>query len=152
MIKRIIQITLLIVVLGVGGLLMSPYSPLPGGQLSGEVVDGAIDDWSFAENERICHFEMNAPEARSITVTCIVADKQAYVGCMGCPRKSWHEHVTADPNTRYRVNGKIYNVTATRVMDRALIDSVWKARMLKDGEENPGPAPDNYWMFHLTSR
>ena len=152
MIKRTIQITFVIIAVGVVGLLVSPYSPIPGGQLSGEVVDRAISDWSFAEHERICHFEMNAPEVHSITVTCIVADKQLYVGCMRCPSKSWHEYVTADPSTRYKVDGKIYPVTATRILDRVSIERLWKARRLKDGDENPGPAPDDYWMFHLTSR
>lgn len=151
MMKRILLITLLIIGIGIAGLLLSPLSPLPGGALTGEVIEEPISDWSFAENERICHFEMNTPDPYSITVTCIVHDGKLYVGCRGCPNKGWHKYVTADPNTRYRVLDKVYNVSAIRVTDQEEVNRVWAARMAKDGSK-PEPASDDYWVFHLTSR
>jgi len=149
--KRVLFIILLIIILAIGGLLFSPLSPLPGGALTGEIVEEPVNDWSFAEDERICHFEMNPPDPYSITVTCIVHEGQLYVGCRSCPSKGWHDYINTDPNARYRVLGKVYNVTAVRVTDPEEVNRVWAARIAKDGSE-PEPAPEDYWVFHLTSR
>ena len=150
--KRVFLGTLGAVTLVVGAVLLSPVGPIPGGTLSGETVDEAVVDWSFAGDERFCHLETKVPEPRSIAVTCIVSDGQLYVGCSSCSGRYWSQQLSAEPNVRYGVLGKIYNVEAARVRDQDEIDRVWLARASKYGDQNPDPKPHDFWFFRLVSR
>lgn len=150
--KRILLIALAVVILAIAGVLLSPIGPLPGGVLSGETTDESVDDWSFVRDERFCQLETKAPEPRSITVTCIVSDGQLYVGCSSCSGKHWSQQLLKEPHARYEAVGKIYQVKAARVTDRDELDQVWLARAEKNGDEHPGPKPDDFWFFRLGSR
>lgn len=151
--KRTLLAVLMIVVFAVGALLVSPMSPLPGGALRGDVAEGRVTDWSFAANESFGHLETQVPTPRTITVTCIVAAGQLYVGCSSCAGRYWGQQLLAEPNVRYRVLGKIHEVTATRVTDEEEIDRVWRVRAAKYyGTQAPDPKPDDFWIFRLEAR
>ncbi len=150
--KRLLVGLLTIIGLAIGAALLSPISPLPGGALTGEVADEPVNDWSFAADESFGYLETQVPEPRTITVTCIVSDGQLYVGCSSCSGRYWSQRLIAEPKVRYRVLGKIYNVTATRVEDADEIDRAWRARAAKNVTANPDQIADDFWFFRLVSR
>ncbi len=150
--KRVLLSLLAIVTIAVVAVLLSPMSPIPGGALSGEIADEPVSDWSFAAAEPFGYLETQVPEPRTITVTCIVSDGQLYVGCSSCSGRYWSQQLIAEPNVRYRVLGKIYNVTATRVMGPDEIDRVWRARAAKNVTANPDEIAEDFWFFRLVSR
>lgn len=150
--KRFLLYLLAIVTIAVAAALVSPMSPIPGGALTGEVVEEPVNDWSFATDEPFGYLETQVPEPRTITVTCIVANGQLYVGCSSCSGRRWSQQLIAEPNVRYRVLGKIYNVTATRVTAPDEIDQAWRARAAKYVTANPDKIVDDFWFFRLVSR
>lgn len=149
---RLFLLSLAIVIISIVGVLLSPIGPIPGGALSGDIVADSINDWSFVKEERFCKLETQSPEPRSITVTCIVADKQLYVGCSSCPGRNWSQQLTKWPNVRYGTLGNIYTVNASRVHDQHELDQVWLARAEINGKDSPGSMPDDFWFFRLVSR
>lgn len=150
--KRAILILLAVVVIAIVGVLLSPIGPLPGGALSGQTVPEPVEDWGFVKDELFCQLETKVPEPRSITVTCIVSDRQLYVGCSSCSGRYWSEQLAKEPDVRYGALGKIYPVRASRVGDARELNRVWLDRAEKNGNENPGPKPDDFWFFRLSSR
>ncbi len=150
--KRFLLSLLAIVALAVAAVLVSPMSPIPGGALTGEVVEEPVNDWSFAANELVGRLETQVPKPRSVAVTCIVANGQLYVGCSSCSGRYWSQQLIAEPKVRYRVLGKIYNVTATRVTDPVEIAQVWRVRAARYVTANPEQIVDGFWFFRLESR
>jgi len=150
--KRLFLALFAIVILAVGAVLISPMSPIPGGALTGDVVEEPVNDWSFAANELVGRLETRGPKPRSVAVTCIVANGQLYVGCSACSGRYWSQQLVAEPNVRYRVRGKIYNVTATRVTDPEEIDRVWRVRAARYVTSDPNQIVDGFWFFRLVSR
>ena len=149
--KKLIIGTLSTLTIAVIALLLSPMTPLPGGSLKGDVVSGPVFDWSFASGERFCKLETRHGEPRSITVSCLVSDGKLYVGCSGCSERHWSQALIQEPNVRYQVLDKIYNLVATRVTDQTEVNSVWLTRATKYGDDSPEPAPQDFWFFRLSS-
>ena len=145
-----IGLLVLIVVL-VGGLLLSPYGPLVGGALEGDVHQGTVEDWSFVTANRFCKFEVSQPEPRSFTVTCLSVDGELYLGCMRCTSKSWPSDLDQYPEARYRAEDLIYEVTATRLDSLEDRQRIWDARRAVDGGDIT-EVPDDYWIYRLVSR
>ncbi|MEM7282253.1 MAG: hypothetical protein AAF438_11565 [Pseudomonadota bacterium] len=150
--KRALLIVLAVVFLLIAGLLLSPIGPVPGGALAGEFVAEPVTDWSFLKDERFCQLETKSPEPRSITVTCIVSDKQLYVGCSSCAGRNWSQQLIVSPSVRYGALGKVYALQASRVKDPHELDQVWRARAKKNGQDRPDPKPDDFWFFRLGMR
>ncbi|MEM1231249.1 MAG: hypothetical protein AAGI15_11970 [Pseudomonadota bacterium] len=151
-IQRGLLAILILLLLAAVGILLSPITPIPGGAMSGETVTAAVADWSFAKSARFAQLETQVPAPRTITVRCIVAGGQLYVGCSRCAGRRWSAQLEAQPAARYRVNGTIYPVTATKVTDPEELARVWLVRAAGTGDDHPGPKPDDIWFFRLDSR
>ncbi len=150
--KRLVLAILTVLLLAVVGLLLSPITPIPGGAMRGETVAAPIADWSFAETARFAQLETRVPKPRTITVRCIVAAGQLYVGCSRCEGRRWSAQLLAEPAARYRVQGAIYEVIASRVSDPEELQRAWLARAFGNGNDRPGPKPDDFWFFRLETR
>ena len=66
-----------------------------------------------------------------------------------------------DGSARLRLDGTVYPVTLTRVLDPAELDQAWVARLDKlHGLAEPAnppaplgsPRPERWWTFHVVSR
>ena len=133
-------------------LAIGPCGPLPGGELSGDVVGDPVTDWSFANEIPRCAVEVRPSSPHSVTVNCMSWQKQLYVSCSSCSGKRWSGYTIENSNGRVRMGSHVYPVSLHRVEDAAELDAVWQARAAKLRDEDPGPRPEDWWTFRLESR
>ena len=99
---------ILITMIGCGG----PILVLPGGALSGEVVEDPPPDWSFA-SDAFVDLETRPSDPYSVELNYVVRDGALYVD--PAEGREWLTHLRADPNVRVRFGNKVYLGTAVLV-------------------------------------
>ena len=140
-----------------------PCDRTPGGYLLGTEAEEPISDWSFANNVELCQIQINAGLLpHSINLNCMATSTgELYLSCSLCDGKRWSSAALDDSRARIRLDGTVYPVTATRVMDSDELDRAWAARIQKlqhvSSPINPAPPPDaprpdHWWSFRLESR
>ena len=140
-----------------------PCDRTPGAYLRGAVVEAPVGDWSFANRVSLCQIQVNAgllPQA--LNLNCMATSTgELYLSCSGCESKRWSNAALDDNRGRLRLDGTVYPVTLTRVMDPNELDRAWAARIQKlqvvGGPGNPAPPidaarPDHWWSFRVEFR
>lgn len=98
-----------------GGL--GPRGPLAGGWLWGPVVRERVSEWSFTD--RIGEVQVQTrlgPLPYSVTTWNLSAGDRFYIPSGDCSRR-WVRLVLAHPDVRVRIDGRIYELRATREDD-----------------------------------
>ena len=140
-----------------------PCDRTPGAYLMGAAPGGPVDDWSFANDITLCQIQVSVGiRPHSINLNCMATDTgQLYLSCSQCGTKSWSNAAVANGRARIRLDGTVYPVTLTRVMEPGELDRAWAARALKletlPEPANPPPPPgtlrsDDWWTFRVESR
>ena len=142
-----------------------PRDRAPGFYLFGSAGDESVEDWTFANEVQLCTLQVYAGGWRphAINLNCMATPEgDLYLSCSVCDRKYWASHVGTDSPGRLRLDGVVYSVKLNRVMDSALMDQSWTARVTKlqnfrDDPYNPTPdvdavRPDHWWTFRVESR
>ncbi len=93
---------------GCGG----PFLVLPGGALSGTVVDEPVSDWSSVD-ETFLELETNPSDPYSVQLNYVVQDGQLYID--PAEGRRWLDHIRADPRVRVRFGDRIYPLQAVLV-------------------------------------
>ena len=122
-----------------------PVDRFPGTRLTGDVVTEPRPDWSLLEGNLI--FVEVTPWyglPHSVTTTSWVMDGELYVPCRTCAEKHWAAVVEGNPDVRLKIEDKLYERTAVRVVD----DSE-RRRLL--GVPSGDPLPD-VAVFHMAAR
>ena len=114
---------------GCGG----PLLIIPGGELSGEVVNEPVTDWSFVDDAFV-DLETRPEDPYSVELNYFVKDGKLYID--PAEGRRWLDHIREDPRVRVRFGGKVYPATAVLVG--------------KPGELEGFP-PDRY-VYRLDSR
>ncbi len=131
-----------------------PCETIPGGALSGDLVEVPVEDWSHVndiEAVPLCQIEVDFPIPRSMNVNCMSVASDLFVSCSGCAEKQWAARALAHPNGYVRAAGRLYPIAYERVTDAGQLDAIWAARLNKLGREQ-SPRPEHWWSFSLTSR
>lgn len=152
---RTLVVVSLPVLLGIGPCTGGPrwLERIPGGALTGNVVAGPVDDFSFVAEAGLCALETRPTFPHSITVNCFTDGPELYVGCMGCEDKVWSTYIANDARARIKVGDDIYAVTMNRLTDETAMQGPWVNRWRKTrGNDDVPPIPDGYWLYHLTTR
>ena len=86
---------------------------------------------------------------------------QLYLSCSQCGVKRWSNAAVNNGRARLRLDGTVYPVTVTRVMNPTELDRAWSARVQKLNQlETPAsaapppsaPRPDHWWSFRVEWR
>lgn len=144
-------------------LLACPCDRIPGGYLLGTEVSASVADWSFANDVTLCQVQISAGVLpHSINLNCMATSAgQLYLSCSQCGTKRWSNAVLQNGVARLRLDGTVYPVTLTRVLDTAELDGAWGARVIKlNTLTDPGsapppldaPRPEGWWSFRVESR
>jgi hypothetical protein len=144
---RLPLLVLLLSLLGFG-----PCGPVPGGSLSGEIVEDRVEDWSFANDVPRCAVEVRPEAPHSVTTNCMAWQGRLFVSCSKCAFKKWAEIALEEPRGRIRVGEQVYPVQMTRVERPLELDGVWMARANKLGSNEMEPRPGDWWTFEMVSR
>ena len=131
---------------------IGPCGPIAGGALSGNRVEGRVDDWSFVNRVGTCAVEVRPDSPHSVTVNCMAWRGQLFVSCSQCDGKRWSGFALENPSGRILIGDDLYDVSLRRVEDPAKLDSVWRARAAKLGNDQSEPRADGWWTFQLSSR
>ena len=100
---------------GLAGLVAAcggPVLMIPGGALSGEVVEAPVEDWSFAQDAFI-DVELRPQDPYSVELNYIVREGRLYID--PAEGRRWFEYLKDDPRLRVRFGDKIYPVQAVLV-------------------------------------
>jgi hypothetical protein len=89
-----------------------PFFIIPGGELSGEVVDEPISDWGFVDDSFV-DLETDPADPYSVQLNYVVRDGKLYLDPM--EGKKWLEEIRASPLVRVRFSGRIYPLEAVLV-------------------------------------
>ena len=140
-----------------------PCDRTPGGYLLGAAAEAPVSDWSFANDITLCQIQIRAgilPHSNNLN--CMATDEgDLYLSCSQCATKRWSNAVLEDGTARIRLNGTVYPVNLTRVLDPSELDRAWGARVRKLNTipvpANPAPPPDaprpdGWWTFRVLSR
>jgi hypothetical protein len=130
---------------------LGPCGPIPGGTLSGSELAGVVDDWSFANEVPRCAVEVQPSDPHSVTVNCMSWERRLFVSGSKCAGKTWSAYALEDPRGRIQIGESVYPVLLTRVEEPGVLDSVWRARAEKLGEDDVVRA-EGWWAFELRSR
>ncbi len=101
-----------------------PIGPLPGGQLSGELVTAPVDDWGFSNSEKTLQLETRPDDPYSVNVWFVASGPRLWVAAAGGAEKGWGGTLVADPRVRLRIGDKLYERKAVRVTEQAESDEV----------------------------
>ena len=154
-------------VLTVGGIAVwtttCPCNRMPGFMLLGEVQETPVTNWSFVNDVPLCQIQVySAFIPHSVNLNCMATPEgELFLSCSVCSSKFWASQVGDNEPGRLRLNGRVYPVVLNRVLDEAVLDRAWAARVKKlqvHGEPpyNPAPPPDakrppSWWSFQLRS-
>ena len=161
MLRRILRASFLATLVVIGALVAlavgarfhdGPIGPFPGGGLvAGEPVAAPVTDWTFAAPISTLELEVAPDHPRSVTTWFLVIDGILYVPSGGAARKTWPSQVEQDGRVRVRLDGKIYELQATRVSDSVLAKRLSEAVSAKYGFGDGQPV-EGAWAFALAAR
>lgn len=100
---------------GCGG----PFLVFPGGELSGEVVEEPVEDWSFAD-DTFMDLEVRPEDPYSVELNYVVEDGKLYID--PAEGRRWFDYLREDPRVRVRFGDRIYAGTAVKVGDPGEIE------------------------------
>jgi len=140
-----------------------PCERTPGAYLFGTSAEGLIADWTFANDVTLCQIQIRAGiRPHAINLNCMATPSgQLYLSCSQCDGKYWSVRAANNGWARLRLDGTVYPVQLTRVMDPDELDRAWLARVTKlnslEAPANPAPPPgtprpDHWWSFRVEWR
>lgn len=134
--------------------LACPCDRLPGLYLRGVEASEPVTDWSFANKIPLCQVQVDAGFlTHALNLNCMsTSEGELYLSCAQCDGKRWSTAAMENSEARLRLDGTVYPVTLTRVLDQAELDRAWDARATKTGIRNDAPRPDSWWSFRVVSR
>ena len=150
-------VTLVVIVAAVVGTLYArrtnPIQFISGRQLTGEVVNEPVSDWSFAADARTVAVETRPAEPYSVTTWCFVYEGHLYIPASTGSKKTWTQFASADPRIRVKIGDKIYPGLATRVTDPALREPIRQVVLAKypEAARVSSGDPNDVWLFRIDS-
>ena len=165
--RRILWIVIAVVVAAPVGAalywaLVCPCEGVPGLYLRGTEVTEPVTDWTFANQVRLCQIQVDTGLlSQANNLNCMATDTgDLYLSCGSCAGKRWSNAALENSRGWLRLDGNVYPVTFTRVLDEDERERAWDARALKlhtlDNPGTPQPpdssASEGWWTFHVVSR
>ena len=129
-----------------------PTGPLPGGELSGEVVAELPSDWSFSDDWENVQLETRPEDPYSVNVWGVGVGDRFYLGSGEGGESTWTQHIGEDSAVRLRVGEQIYELSAVRIEDAEERDRFLAAMKRKYDWEPSAEESDRAWVFRLDPR
>ena len=127
-----------------------PAGLLPGGRLSGEVAEQP-GDWSFAGDAGTIQLETNPGEPYSVNLAYTVLDGRIYINAGGTETR-WAAHIAEDPRVRLRLDERLYDLRARRVVDTAELERFAEAWTSQSFFRRDPRRYEEVWLYELLPR
>lgn len=92
-----------------------PFLTIPGGALEGSARP-VPSDWVFTDEISTIEVETRPTDPYSINIWAVAMDDRLYLHA-GANRTRWVRNLEAEPSVRVRIEGSVYDLTASRVRD-----------------------------------
>lgn len=142
-----LRLAALVLALGASACHNGPLPFLSGGKLAGESAP-APADWSIAGDFGTAQIETRPEAPYSVNLVYTVVDGRIYVNA-GDTETRWVKNIEANPAVRLRIDGKLYELRAERVTDRAEIEAFAKAWTSQSWLRRDPAKLDPVWIFRL---
>ncbi|MCZ6620278.1 MAG: DUF2255 family protein [Gammaproteobacteria bacterium] len=132
-----------------------PRDVTPGLWLSGEVVDGIVDDWAFTNDIEEIFIQTKTWYLlpHSTTIWCAEMNGELYIGSYADEKKRWENNIARNPAARLRIDGKLYDVKVTPVTSaRATSEIDARYTDKYDMEEVFGENLPKWWYYRVSQR
>jgi len=93
-----------------------PLGPIPGPKLTGPVVEEPVEDWSWIDAVKVIQIETNPEDPYSVSTWLTRVGDQIYVFA-GSEENPWVQNIAEDTRVRIRIEGRIHEFLAVRVLD-----------------------------------
>lgn len=127
-----------------------PTGLLPGGALAGEPAPNPTD-WLFAGDSGTIQLETDPDDPYSVNLAYTVMAGRLYLNAGGTETR-WARNIARNPDVRLRMDGRLYDLRAERVVAPEAIArfaQAWTSQSFF--RRNPG-AYDEVWIFELVER
>jgi hypothetical protein len=121
-----------------------PIGPISGGALRGTFTASPLPDPATLARRREVQLQVNPAAPRSVNVWVLVVDGIVYVPSSLPEWKIWPAVLANDPHAVLRVDSSLYDVSAHRVEDPALV-----AQLRQALERKYGTTGGDGWFFRL---
>ena len=142
MVYRIVAMLVLPCFLACGPTLL-----LPGGALSG-TSSPPPSDWAWTDEVSTIQLETRPEDPYSVNLWAVGIDQKLYVHA-GANYSAWVENLEGDSTVRVRIDGKIYQLAASRVKDQKEFDIFSDAYESKYGTRPRNENVDEAYLFYL---
>jgi len=123
---------------------------LPGGTLDGDPAP-APADWAFAGDSGTIQIETRPADPYSVNVAFTILDGVLYVNAGGTETR-WVKNISAEPQIRLRMGGRLYDLRADRVTDPAEIEAFAEAWTAQSFFRRDPRKYDEVWIYRLVAR
>jgi hypothetical protein len=127
---------------------IEPSDERPGLGLSGELVTGPVESWSFTDEFEDIFIETQTGYflPHSVTIWCAAIGTQLYIAALDPEEKHWVANVRRDPNVRLKIGDRIYEQRLEPITDAGTISFIDRAFENKyGGDETEPDEPAAYW-------
>lgn len=99
-----------------------PVGPIPGGWIRGEIVDGPVDDWTFAKESQYLLVESRA-RMLPYSSQCwfMVKGGRIFLMLPALFGDSLERRIEEDPRIRIGIDGRVYNQRAVAMSSDGLV-------------------------------
>lgn len=131
------RVALVLSVAWAAGGCMDPVDRRPGLRLTGEVVEGPVEDWSFSDDHAEIFLKTRPPWLlpHSVTIVATSLDGDLYVHARNPEKKRWVGHVARDPRVRLKIGEQVYERRLELVEDPARQERIYRDFAEKYGWE-----------------
>jgi hypothetical protein len=144
--KRVAAILLALSVSACNG----PFTFFAGGKLAGESAPVPAD-WSLVDASGTAQLETLPEDPYSVNLVYTVLNGRLYVNA-GDTETRWVKNIEANPAVRLRIDGRLYDLRAERVADRAEIAAFSVAWTGQSMFRRDPAKLDPVWVYRLASR
>jgi hypothetical protein len=116
-----------------------PSAQTPGQWLRGDIVETFPQDWAFTDEIGEIFVQVETPYfvPHSVTIWCVQVNGNLFIGAIDPETKSWVGWMEKNRNIRLKIDGKLYDVTASDTSDDATLAAVHSAYAKKYDLELP---------------
>ncbi len=125
-----------------------PIVTIPGGALSGDVVV-VPGDWKFTDAVDTVQLETRPDDPYSVNIWVAATGDALY---FATSETEWAGHIAADSRVRLRVDGKIYELKATRTDSASEREAVLAAMKVKYDFEPDSGQESTATLYRLEPR
>jgi len=121
---------------------------VPGGRLSGELVTSSVD---WHDLPRTIRVELRPQAPYSINLRAVVVEHSIFIGTANQHSK-WAKQIEANPSIRIGIDGKVYRLAASRVIEANKRGNVLRAYEEKYGLDSTRGDISNMQLFEIHYR